>query len=398
MSKSRTSLGELAKRATDGSINAAREVAAGFAGALPAYDRLLREVSVRTEMLSRRALRHAWEVNRALLAMALHHADWLMPVECWSPPKASGQVQLASLAEHLFARFPMPQFMASVWHRAEPGTVSVEQGWYKLLGLGQNIRSVNVPMRITRGMAHRLLSAPRHLSMVAALRWSQITDLGGSEELVQSILATRLGRVLDNEDFWEGVIHFFVNHPELPLDQVGPVVDFLQPPQPELSLKGRSCASVLRLVREWHRALARTAVKEVSWAPAPFGDFRWLEKRRAQRDARANQPTASEDRLWTISELRTSRELFVEGRVMRHCVSTYVRSCVERRSSIWSMQAETQRGKDRILTIDVALPSRRVVQARRKCNEAPGPMERAIVRRWAEREGITIPPTLRDLQ
>jgi hypothetical protein len=41
-------------------------------------------------------------------------------------------------------------------------------------------------------------------------------------------VGTRLGKVLENEEFWESVLHFFVNHPCLDLAQVGPVVDFLQ--------------------------------------------------------------------------------------------------------------------------------------------------------------------------
>jgi len=387
----RISLGEVAKRATDTSIHAAREVAAGFTGALAVYDRLHHEIRSRTELLSRRATTHAWEVNRGLLAMALHHDDWLKPVESWSPPSAAGRVQLASLSEHLFARFPMPQFMTSVWFQAEIGVRTVEQDWYKRLGLGHNIRSVNVPMHITRGMAHQLLSAPCHFTMVAALRWAQLTDLEAPEALVQAVLETRLGRIIDNEDYWEEVLQFFVNHPELPLDQIGPVVDFLEQEKPQVSIKGRSVASLLRLVRRWHRDLGRRAIAHVSWPRAPLNEFRWLEKRRLDENKERD------DRLWTITELCTSRELVLEGRAMRHCVSTYVRACTGRRASIWTMQVETRKDKHRVLTIEVDLPRRRVVQARGKHNASPSPHERTVVRRWAEREGLFVSPAMRDL-
>src|SRR6185312_16644857 len=97
--------------------------------------------------------------------------------------------------------------------------------------------------------------------------------LGDSKELARAIIATRLGRTFEHEDFWRTVVHFFVNHPELGLEHVGPIVDYLynqrfvaqevfveegditpelKPPQPNLSMKGRTPRSLLRQVGEWH--------------------------------------------------------------------------------------------------------------------------------------------------
>ena len=157
------------------------------------------------------------------------------------------------------------------------------------------------------------------------------------------------------------MVHFFVNHPELPLDQVGPVVDFLEQDKPEVSVKGRSCASLLRLVRAWHRELGRRAVAEVSWARAPIRELTWLEKRRADHGKEGKEGNEHGDRVWSITELCTSRALALEGRAMRHCVATYLRACTNRQASIWSMQVETHRGIERALTIEVDLTRRRVV-------------------------------------
>jgi hypothetical protein len=75
---------------------------------------------------------------------------------------------------------------------------------------------------------------------------------------------------------------------------------------------------------------------------------------------------------------------------MRHCVATYKEKCVRRQTSIWSMQVETQRGRQRALTIEVDIPKRTVFQVRGKCNRLPSAGERAIVERWAEAEGLRI--------
>ena len=389
-------LGEIAKRALDASIHAARSVASEH-GALCPYERVLAVVRARTGLLARRAVHGVYAANRAILALALEHEAWLAPVETWQPRPAPTRPVLASLAEHLLARYPLPALMASVWHEGEPGAATREQRWYKQLGLGESLRRIGLPLPLTRAMAHRFLSAPCHLGMVAGLRWAQLTELGASAPLRDEVLRTRLGTALDDEGYWEAVLHFFVNQPLLPLDEVRPIVDFLD--QEKLPIKGRSCASLIRLVREWHRELGRVAAANVAWAPAAIRGFTWLEKRRpARQQHRPDEEPLDEDRTWRIEELCSNRALVLEGRAMRHCVATYVRECVQGRSSIWSLQAEVRGLRTRALTLEVDPRVRRLVQARRRHNGSPSPAERAIVRRWAEREGIIIPPALRDLQ
>ena len=91
-----------------------------------------------------------------------------------------------------------------------------------------------------------------------------------------------------------------------------------------------------------------------------------------------------------ITELLTSRALFVEGREMQHCVATYTDLCVSRQASIWSMQLVNRRGQRRVLTIDVDLPTKEVFEVRGRCNRMPSAGERAIVERWAAVEGLKV--------
>ena len=51
--------------------------------------------------------------------------------------------------------------------------------------------------------------------------------MGGNKPLARAVNGTRLATAFENEDFWGTVIHFFVNHPMLDPDQVGPVVDYV---------------------------------------------------------------------------------------------------------------------------------------------------------------------------
>jgi hypothetical protein len=394
---------QTAKRQLDDSIHTGRSLAGRHDRALPAYERLLRQVQTQTNLLhpSDRAGDSRNLLNAGLLALSLHHADWLRPVETWFPSQQNAWPLFSSLSHHPLALYPVPAFMTSVWFDPPPGEVLPQHRWYKHLGLGQNVRTTPLPLRLTKAMAHLFTQAPHHYTALAALRWAQVRGLGSCEALARAVVGTRLGKALENEDFWESVLHFFVNHPSLELAQVGPVVDFLQhqkfewkegvspegvfgkqpPPRPDYSMKGRTVASVLRQVEEWHQQLGQeTSEPSLSWRRSPFKEFRLVEGSEALGNVR----------VWTITELLTSRALFLEGQAMRHCVATYAECCARRQASIWSMQVENQRGRHRVLTIEVDVPKRTVCQARRKCNRLPQTAEREVVRRWAAQEGLKV--------
>src|SRR5262249_47927660 len=113
----------------------------------------------------------------------------------------------------------------------------------------------------------------------------------------------------------------------------------------------RTVPSVLRQVEEWHKQLGQdTNQPSLTWRHSPFKDFQLIEGCEALGNMRR----------WTITEILTSRALFLEGQAMRHCVATYQERCVRRQVSIWSMQIETQRGQYRVLTIEVDLAKRTI--------------------------------------
>jgi hypothetical protein len=395
------------KQQLDDAIHAHRRaLARHHIGALPAYEQLLRYVQTRTALLhpTNSPKDHRGKLNDGLVALALYHSDWLRSVETWVPTQQNCYPQFASLAQHLFARFPVPACMTSVWFDLPLGERLPQHTWYKHLGLGQNIRTASLPMQLTRTMAHLFHQAPHHFSAVAALRWAQVRGMGGNEALARAVVGTRLGKILENEVFWETVLQFFVNQPSLDLAQVGPIVDFLQhqrfewrdgvsptgalgkqpPPQPDFTMRGRTTASLGRLVREWHRQLGQESQQpSIAWQRSAINEFQMVE----------GSEELGNVRIWTVSELLNSRALFLEGQSMRHCVATYVKSCIRRQTSIWSMQIEHQRGRHRVLTIEVDLLKRTICQARKKANQRPHEKEIAVMERWAKEQGLKVSDT-----
>ncbi|WP_435018210.1 PcfJ domain-containing protein [Tundrisphaera sp. TA3] len=325
--------------------------------------------------------------------------DWIRPAEDWEPAGSGPLPRFASLAGHLLAAYPVPAFMASAWLGGMAGEARRRQRWYALIGSGRNIRHADLPLPYTRKMAHHFLQAPDHLSIDEALRWGQVRGMGGSKALARAVVATRLGGSFESEEFWTTVVRFFAHHPDFDLDQVGPVVEYLHhqrfvfqeafagggewfdlgPPQPDLTMKGRTPRSLIRQSREWHRR-PRTPAKlaPIRWEPAAIA---------AYRDVEGHDPDGT--RCWTIQELTCGEALRREGQAMQHCVGSYAHACRRRDTSIWSMRFEHRGRKYRVMTIQVDPATRTIVQARRRANAPPNEKTLGVMRRWAESAGLT---------
>jgi PcfJ-like protein len=397
-----------AKAAIDHAIHEAIQVARTHSQTRESFDHLLQHVRFRTSLLrpppvgGRNETGGIRRIIAGLLAMASHRTDWSRSVEDWTPIPTSSQPVFRSLALHLFAKYPVPVFMTSVWLRGQDSESVRQQSWYKHIGLGRNIRTADLPLPYTKRMAHFFLQAPDHFTVEMALRWGQVLGLGGSEVLARAVAATRLGRSFEHEDFWQTALHFFVNEPTLETLHVGSIVDYLNdqrfvpqdtfteegelgqagPAQPNLTMKGCTQRSLLRQVEEWHKHLRqRPKTKPAHWGRSDIDEFQFVEKEGIDHER---------PRIWTIRELLSSGELFREGLAMQHCVASYVRACAGRTSSIWSMRFDNQVRRRRVMTIEVDLKRRVICQARRQRNARPSGKAREILERWARHERLAI--------
>jgi hypothetical protein len=335
----------------------------------------------------------------ALRALAGHHGGWMREPERWRPESRSSRRQFSSLARHLLARYAVPVFMDAAWFHAPGPEALRRQDWFRHLGVGRNLRTADIPLRMTKMMAHRALEAPDDFPIEHALRWGQVLGMDGTGALARAVLATRLGEAFEDEPFWETVLRFFVNNPMLDPECVGPIVDYLHhlrhvpqerpegdpaPLDPSFSMKGRTVDSMLRRVEEWHAQLARSTRQPAQeWGPSGF------------------QEELSPDLgCWRVVELRTAHQLYAEGRQMNHCVGSYARSCAKGTISVWSVQYHNGQSRDgkRVLTVAVQNAGRRISQVRGKNNASPLVRGKDLLlqeayhalRFWAEREGLRL--------
>lgn len=317
----------------------------------------------------------------AQLAMKARH--FVRPFNTWTRPGRNMHRQFSSLLRHCLALYEVPSLLDQAW--CEPGRHDARY-WFIDVGAGYNIRnSRGLPIAMNKRIAHHFLNAPTELGIDEALRWAQVVGQFGDQRLARTITTSRLGRNgFVQEGYWSGVIRFFIQHPFMDANKVHEVVDFLTnrlEAGGPVDMSGRTATSLARLSDGWHRDLHRASGKVV--------DRHW--QRSAIMDARYEAGKKHERIVWKVTELLGVQELVAEGRAMQHCVATYAASCSRRASAIFSVTAEDMLGNmERGGTIEVNLKTARVVQAKAKRNTQLKPAARAVLEKWARREGLGI--------
>jgi hypothetical protein len=246
-------------------------------------------------------------------------------------------------------------------------------------------------------MEHFVRQAPDHYTVSQALRYGETRGMGGSEELAREIVTGRLGRKIENADFWRTVLWFFVTHPEMSLEHANPIVDFVHAnkyageevltengaesraaPWADFSMKGRTPQSILRLVRAWHLELSEMQANSFCWGASGIPAYRFVEER----------PGEDDERDWTIQELLNSGALHAEGRAMHHCVYSYASRCRRGETTIWSLRLRVNDQQKRMATIEVDPRKRSIIQARSNFNRRPGVRSIELIQQWASWAGL----------
>jgi hypothetical protein len=370
-----------------------------------AFERVILHVQSCTQLvsvqpaLSQLGLQAGNTLIEGLLALAQVRPRWIRELENWQPRSHNVRRQFSSLAAHLLAKYPVPPFMDSAWFRGQSDNAIQQQEWYLALGAGQSPRRLELPIPLTKKMAHCFLQSPGEMLIESALRWAQVLGLGGDARLARAVLGSRLGTNFENNEFWVTVIRWLVDHPMLDTAQVNPIIDYIhhqkfepylveggqlgpQPLCPDFTMQGRTPQNLLNQMQEWHTGLRRNVEKpDLEWPPSGITPFELTEGTLAVGTLRT----------WTITELCSRRELFLEGQAMRHCVASYDTSCAKGRSSIWSMRFERNQGRRKhLLTIEVACQRRTICQVRGNSNRLPNQKELDIIRQWATQNQLVV--------
>lgn len=363
-----------------------RQIHAGFAplagAARDALLRLLLHVEAHAELLSPAVGALRWgrrpgnSFVEGLFALARHHQAWIRPVERWQPASRVQHAQFGGLARYLLAKFEVPVFMDSVWFIEAGDEATRQQGWFAHIGSGANIRTADLPVELSKKMAHHFLQAPEHYTVEEALRYGQVRGQGGSEALVEVVVATHLGRSFDHDDFWSKVVQFFVAHPELELKWIPPIVGYIhhqkyqplsggEPAEPNFAMKSRSVSKLLDQVKKWQQRWTREARLDSIKRTDNEARRKFAYYYDEAKDNRGNIQR------WTIEELTTSKALASEGDAMKHCIATYASKLDK--TSVWSLKVQEYGEIYHVLTVAIDIEFEIVTQVRGRFNLDPEP-------------------------
>ena len=336
----------------------------------------------------------------ALVNLSRFRLAYVRAVADWPGTSASWRLTVCSLAQHLIGKYTVPPFLAASWYATHDPYAERKREWFVAHARGASFRCLDLPIDMTRKMEHIFLTSGDHLTIEHAMRRAELLALGAADELVRAVLATRAATDLGNGAFWRMVWMFLIaNAHAIDLAQVGPLIDFVQairhervtvetpdgialrdPPQPSFSMKGRTVQSMLRLMQDWHRSLG-LANGGLTWAPSPLQGMMIEEP---------SQDPSAPPSVWQMMELTNGAQLRTEGTALHHCVAGYADRCWRGASRIWALRVHRREKTRHVLTVEVDMKRRAVVQARGWGNRAPSGKPLRLLQDWSVRERLRL--------
>ena len=316
----------------------------------------------------------------AVYNMVLFRAYWKHDFFNWQPSSKQANMQMMELAAYLFCKYKVPAFLYQCFYEKKDKQFIY---WLIHIGMGGKVREMGkIPIPFTNKMGHYFLQAPAKLTIAEVLRWAQAKGLGGDNNLAERIAYSWLGtKPYGHEDFWEAFIQLLANGGMFNMNKITELIDYVREAKREnenYSLKGRTLQSLLRQSDAWHQRFSNNK-NNVVWRPCGIAGFR-VEKK---------------SEVLVLEELNESRLLRAEGKAMKHCVSSYAFYCEKGKSAIFSLRKYSDAGlMDIMATIEVSIPTQRVVQAKAKMNRPISEEARKCMGAWAIKEGLVINPYL----
>ncbi|HEY1050896.1 MAG TPA: PcfJ domain-containing protein [Prosthecobacter sp.] len=343
-------------------------------------------------------------VVHAVIHLCAYADQWLRHPEDWQPDAAQdARGQWAHLLRHLLARYPVPEFLDSVW-LIWGGLEHFERNCWCALGFGRSLRkTAGFPVSVSSRVLHAALAAGEGGSLSEAIWHAQLQCLGVPPVLREAVLGSRVPKELGHHGLWARLVAKFAAGPDATAASFALVEDMLVAVEahhgaaqveqllhlPLAALIRHAVKFVRRLMQTNGHVLTEEQVrlmaekKELSRIAAtcwkPMLGSEWFESRCGHAHGKAT---------WRVEELCTVAALKAEGQAMRHCVAGYVRRCRQGSSAIFSLRhlargVEGSVHAQPVATIEVHPATRKIVQIRAQANRPVNNTVTRIVWEWA---------------
>jgi hypothetical protein len=290
--------------------------------------------------------------------------------ELWVDPVAEKH---KNILETIFQKFVVSDFFLSNFFQLNKR----EEVWFRQILLGKNIRELRIiPMVFTRKAAHifRTIKTDEELSLKQGLIYSQLRANGVSCKYAQSVAANV--RNIKRAQFWVKLMTKYSER-QLNFKKIPAVMDYIAHKtfvqKFEIAWKKKSVKNVVKESKEWHEEVVIVkAFKYRNYSFKKSGIKKFLTKREGENHM--------------IHQLLSSKELFIEGKKLHHCVYSYNYYCIGGSSQIYSLRSRTEDGWEPKITIEVR--DGQIYQALGNFNQQPTEDERKVIQHWVRKNRL----------
>jgi hypothetical protein len=355
--------------------------------------RVLAEHNEKKEKRKRSKKKDSTEIMN-LIDNSLLDTSWFVrdPNE-WRPSTYNVDRQIMDFVQWVYCKYDVPQFLLGLFLKSNKTYYMYKRprefvfryfDWFLTIAHGFSFAK-STKEYFNKKEAHAFLTAPNLGDINKCFWWAKCRAAGAGHQLTH-LICNRFREHSQDSAFWSDSIRFFTRfEDEIDSASFYDVLDYIAamsvrgrvPAGQEFSLKGRTFSSLIKASNEWHKEqhLKKFGNLNYMLAVSDVEGWRWRDKQ--------------EKCTWSVVQLVTSKELYHEGKVMRHCVATYSSRCKDGHSFVFSMTLDDGINKaEKVLTIE--LDQNRVVrQARGKCNKLPAGRIEYAMRKWMSARNIS---------
>lgn len=265
----------------------------------------------------------------------------------------------------------------------------MEEDWFFHLLKGKGMHTTkNLPLPLTKKAAHifRQFGVEENISIKKGFVLASFISLGVSKEFGYD--ATKSIRNMEHSQFWVATLSNFYKKglvsSDLPL-----VVDYINNQvfnlKKNINWKHKTVNNLLKDAEQWHADLfhQEQLIKEKKILA------RNLHFKKSSISNFSIESIAFNESIekYTIKQIKSSNELYAEGRQLSHCVYSYRNLCKSNSVQIFSLSiiGENNMSKPQIT---LELRDKDICQARGAYNRYPYDNELEIIKLWAEKEGL----------
>lgn len=273
-----------------------------------------------------------------------------------------------------------------------------ENQWFVNLLNGYPLhKNTDMPFTLTKKAAHIFHTIPypskyypdgqyiRHntslkYSVTEALIYSIFLSKEVPTHYANLVIKNKAVITHQNLDYWIKWMSYLY-HNGLQRDHIETVMDYLHfkvfVQKCDIRLKGKKVHNLLLDVEKWHEELQSDMFlkryKEQSLVSSGIDEFEYQDN----------------TGIYTIKQILSVKELFLEGKNLHHCVFSYRTQCLRASAFIFSLRRiEAEVFETRLITIEVRNGS--IVQAKGSHNKRTNKKEREIIRIWATEKELDL--------